>query len=57
MKTVFYVYCPKCGTKHYLDEIELLPGDPGIWEFGMDLVHYVCPEIKEKTQSLVLGYE
>jgi len=58
MKTVkpFYVNCPKCGIKHYLDEIESLPGNPGDWEFGMDIMHYVCPETKEKTSSLVLGY-
>ena len=57
MKTNYYVDCPKCSTKHYLDEIDPLPENVGVyWDFGYDIVHFVCPETKEKTSSMVLGY-
>ena len=57
MKTVYYVNCSKCDNKHYLDEIESFPENVGVyWELGYDIVHFVCPETKEKTKSMVLGY-
>ena len=47
----FVVHCAECQNRHSVDEVEFLDVEEDY--IGRDIMHFVCPETQQKTQSLV----
>jgi hypothetical protein len=47
----FFIKCAECQNQHLVDEVEFLDVEEDY--IGRDIMHFVCPETKMYSKSLV----